>query len=184
MAFSLLVFDSCNLLHAAEVPGPRKFTIELELNTGNSFEATTTEVSGHVERGPDGTLRATDRVAVNMKALKTGMSLRDKHLGEKLDTEKNPIAVATNIRSVSDDEGEAVLTYRGLKKNVKFGYEIKGDSVEVEFPMTLSELKLEEISFMGVSVEDKAKVKLVLPVVATSRAAKTQRVLQRGNKKK
>jgi polyisoprenoid-binding protein YceI len=115
--------------------------------------------------------------------LKTGLSLRDKHMKEKfLQTDKYPNAVfeLTELKLPSTYSGgkakfegvtfEGLLTLHGVQKKIAgiATVEFNDDGIVVQpvFTVKMSEFGIEKPSFAGMSVEDPVKVSLNLNMVA------------------
>lgn len=123
-------------------------------------------------------------------SFKTGMDRRDEHLRGYLETEKHPTAklvfkdFAIPGKILADQKAEikeapfsATLILHGERKDitgkmdlVRSANEIKGES---RFTVVLSDYKIEQPSFAGVSVNQEIQVKVVFNGQLTPRAVKT-----------
>lgn len=123
-------------------------------------------------------------------SFKTGMDRRDEHLRGYLETEKHPtaklvfkdFAVPGKIMSeqnveTKDTPFSATLVLHGESKNIsgkmdlsRSANEVKGES---RFTVVLSDYKIEQPSFAGMSVNQEIQVKVVFNGQLTPRAMKT-----------
>lgn len=105
-----------------------------------------------------GSSYAAKELKVPLSSLKTGISLRDEHMREKLLEKEHPAIIVRDIVA-SDGKGTATLTVKGITQPIKFTYKDAGDgTAEATFPVNLPDYKIEGISFKGVGVEDEVQV--------------------------
>jgi polyisoprenoid-binding protein YceI len=147
-------------------------SVKCPMTIGGSFDAKTTALTGTVSAngGPslDGTL------AVDLRALDTGISLRNDHLREKyLEVDKGAgfdKAVLSDITlngfkaEAPDGKGSfsGSLTLHGVKKAVTGPVEVRkagaGLRVKASFPVNLPDYNIAEPRYLGVGVKDMVQV--------------------------
>jgi polyisoprenoid-binding protein YceI len=103
----------------------------------------------------------------SLQNLKTGMSLRDKHLKKYIDVEHWPNASMTLDESklkdaASGKELNGTLKLHGVEKSVKVKYTAKkaggGHHVDANFDVFLPDFKIEQPCYLGVCVDKTVKV--------------------------
>lgn len=138
-----------------------EMTIKVQLSPAGSFDAKSTQVEGFAQKTATGVTAS--NVKINMKALETGVSLRDKHLKEKLMTDK--FQFATLEKAVGkDDKGQAIINVKGIKQKVSGTYKIEGNTLKAEFKTKLSLFQIDKVRYMGVGVADEVTVLVTLPI--------------------
>ncbi|MGE0172478.1 MAG: YceI family protein [Oligoflexales bacterium] len=134
---------------------------KVTLFPAGSFEAKTSSVIGTLKKA--GTAYTGNEIKIPVETLKTGISLRDKHLGEKLEAKKFPYIIANNINATGD-KGKANIQISGVTKEVDFELKDLGNNTaQVIFTLNLPDFKIEGISYKGVGVEDKTEVTAIVP---------------------
>jgi len=137
--------------------------VDISLSPAGSFVAKTTSVTGFALA--KGNQVAAKDVHVNLKDLKTGISLRDSHTQKHLETEKYPEAVL--IKGLGKDgKGKAKIKLRGKEKVVEGTYALSADrkTLNADFPIVLSEFDINGVKYMGVGVKDQVMIHIHLPV--------------------
>lgn len=135
---------------------------EVKLSPAGGFTATTPDVTGEVTKEEDG-YKATN-VKVNLKNIKTGIELRDKHTQKHLETEKFP--EATLVTAIGKKEkGKAKIKFHGEEKEVEGTYKVLNDKfLQANFVIKLSDFAITGIRYMGVGVKDEVQVELIVPL--------------------
>lgn len=134
---------------------------DVRLSPAGDFVGKTADVSGEATIKGDSV--EADKIVVNLKNLKTGMSLRDKHAQEKyLETAKFPEAVLTKAVG-KNGKGTGLLKIRGIEKEVSGTYKIDGKFLKAEFPIKLSDFGITGVKYMGVGVDDEVKLRVSVP---------------------
>lgn len=135
---------------------------DVSLTPAGDFKAKTEDVEGFAILKGD-TVTA-ENIVVNLKNLKTGLALRDKHAREKY-LEVNKYPEITLVKAIGKGgKGKGRIKYRGVEKEVQGTYSIKENSLIANFPMKLSQFNISGIKYMGVGVDDEIKVNVVLPL--------------------
>ena len=143
----------------ADEPG---VSVDVRLSPAGTFKATTDEVKGVAVREGEG-VRA-ENIVVNLKNLRTGIELRDKHTKEKyLETEKFPEAVLIKANG-KNGKGKGLLRIRGIEKEIEGVYAVSGGHLSADFPVKLSDYGISGVKYMGVGVDDTIKLHVVVPV--------------------
>ena len=152
----ILVFVSQHVLAGA-------VAVDVTLSPAGSFKAETESVQGFAYKTATGI--AAENVIIDMKTLKTGVSLRDKHTKEHLLVEKFPQAKL--VKAVGKDgKGEAIVEIMGKKQRVKGTYTVVGNTMKAQFPIKLSDVDIKGIRYMGIGVKDDVVINVDLPIQA------------------
>lgn len=137
--------------------------VDVVLSPAGSFKAQTSKVSGTAYKTADGV--AAENVIIEASALETGVSLRDKHLKERLLADKFPqIKLLKAVGKNGQGKGE--MEIMGMKKLVTGTYKIDGDKLKAQFKMKLTDLEIKGVRYMGVGVKDEVTVSVDLPIKA------------------
>jgi polyisoprenoid-binding protein YceI len=147
------------------------------LTVGGSFEAKTSSVSGQLAVDPAEPSRLTGEIAVDLKTLDSGISLRNTHMRENyLEVGKGEgfeRAVLSEIVVKGDAATAtgatpftATLLVHGTRKPVSGQARIArtGTDVRVDasFPVHLPDFGIPEPRYLGVGVKDQVQVKVKL----------------------
>lgn len=135
--------------------------IDVKLSPAGSFKAVTKKIKGAVKKS--GAQVLAENVLVDLRSLSSGIGLRDKHLKERLQVDKYPVAKLIKAEG-SGGKGTATLQIRGQKKDVQGTYSMNGNELQAEFNMKMSDLGINDVRYMGVGAKDEVKVTIVLPV--------------------
>ncbi len=135
--------------------------IDVRLSPAGSFKAVTKKVKGAAK--VTGGQATADEVLVDLRALSTGIGLRDKHLKDRLLVDKHPIAKLVKAQG-QGGKGTATLEIKGQKQEVKGTYEVKGKNLHAEFKMKMSDLGINDVRYMGIGAKDEVTVSVVLPL--------------------
>lgn len=136
-------------------------TVDITLNPMGDFKAKTSEVTGQVQVTGD-EVKA-ENIIVNLKALKTGLELRDKHTQKYLETSKFPEAVLVSA-SGKGGKGKGKIKIRGIEKDVEGTYKLDGKLLNADFKINISDFGIKDINYMGVGVEDTVVIHVSVPV--------------------
>lgn len=135
---------------------------EVKLSPAGGFTAATAEVTGEVIQ-EEGGYKAKD-IKVNLKNIKTGIELRDKHTQKHLETDKFPEAILVTAIG-KKDKGKAKINFHGKEKIVEGTYKVVSDKfLQANFVIKLSDFNITGIRYMGVGVKDEVPVELVIPI--------------------
>lgn len=133
--------------------------VKVDLSPAGSFEIKSKSIKGKILR--KGKALMTSGISVKVKKLKTGLELRDNHLHKKL-------GKASKIEIISakaiGGKGNAKIKIRDVTKPITFEYSDKGNEVEINFSIKLSEFGITGINYAGVGVKDRVVVIASLPV--------------------
>jgi nitrogen regulatory protein PII len=136
-------------------------TVSVSLRPAGSFKATTSDVKGTATQKGD-TVEA-QNIIVNLKGLKTGITLRDEHTRKHLEVEKYPEAVLVSA-SGKGGKGEGLVKIRGVEKKVSGTYKIVGTNLVATFPIKFSEFNITGVKYMGIGVADDGTVDVTVPI--------------------
>ncbi len=133
----------------------------VKLSPAGSFHAITKSVKG--EASVQGGKVSANNVQVDLRTLSTGVDLRDKHLKDRLQVDKFPIAKLVTAEGQSG-KGTATLEIKGSKQNVSGTYAVEGKTLRAEFKMKMTDLGINDARYMGVGAKDEVTVTIELPV--------------------
>ena len=153
-SLALFCFTS---VFAAEVP----LKVKVSLYPVSSFEITADRVQGLGKKSAAS--YSASEIKVPVQSLKTGMSLRDRHLHEKLEAEKYKFITVANIRA-SGGKGTAKITIRNVSKDISYKYvEASAGKATASFKLSLKDFGFTDINYKGVGVEDEVEVTATIP---------------------
>jgi hypothetical protein len=139
--------------------------VQIHLSPAGGFVAQTSDIKGFVTvNGAGYTGR---NILVNLKHLKTGIELRDKHTQKHLETDKYPDAVLM-VAQGKGGKGKAKLRIHGKEIVVSGTYEVKGPKLLVKFPVHLADVNITGIKYMGVGVKDDVEIEILVPISKTT----------------
>ncbi len=132
------------------------------LNPAGDFVAKTEQVTGSAYKTAKGV--AAENIVVDLRNLKTGIELRDKHTKEHLEVGKYPTAKL--IKATGENgKGSADFEIRGTKVHSNGDYKIVGSNIEATFKIHLPDVKIANISYHGLGVEDDVTVTAIVPLL-------------------
>lgn len=135
--------------------------VDVQLTPAGSFEIKSSKVKGKVTK--EGGKLIAKKLRISVKSLKTGISLRDKHLHKRLDYKKHPkIEIVEAVGS--GGKGKGIIEVRGIKKPFSFTYKENGKSITAKFKLNLKDFKIPDLRYMSVGVEDEVKIIAVVPL--------------------
>lgn len=135
--------------------------VDVVLNPMGDFKAKTSDVKG--EAVVNGDSVSASNVVVNLKTLKTGVELRDKHTQKHLQTDKFPEAVLISATG-KGGKGTGKIKIRGVEKDIQGVYKVDGGFLKAKFKLNLPDFGIEDINYMGVGVEDEVTLNVSIPV--------------------
>jgi len=150
------------------------------MTVGGSFDAKTTALSGSVTPSASGSPKFDGSLAVDLRTLDTGISLRNEHLRENyLEVDKGPgFDTATlseiDLKGFSPDAPEGkgsfagLLTVHGVTKTVTGAVDVRrvgaGLRVTASFPVNLPDYSIRKPRYLGVGVKDIIQVEVAFSV--------------------
>lgn len=137
--------------------------VDVSLSPAGSFKGKTAEVKGFATQ--KGAEVSAKNIVVNLKSLKTGVELRDKHTLKHLDTDKYPEAVLISATG-KNGKGTGKIRIRGIEKDITGTYKIEGKELLAEFKLNLPDFKITGINYMGAGVEDEVVLHIAVPLKA------------------
>ncbi|MDG0816059.1 YceI family protein [Bdellovibrio svalbardensis] len=139
----------------------QQVTVDITLNPMGDFKAKTSDVKGEaVVKGDE---VSAQNIVVNMKTLKTGVELRDKHTQKHLETAKFPEAVLISATG-KGGKGKGKIKIRGIEKDVEGTYKVEGKVLKADFKLNIADFDMKDINYMGVGVEDEVVLHVAIPV--------------------
>lgn len=142
--------------------------VAVTLNPAGDFKAQTGTVTGFATATKEGV--AAENITVDTRTLKTGMSLRDQHLQKTLQSEKFPFVKLLKA-SGKDGKGTGTIEVKGIKTEVSGTYKIEGNLLAASFKMHMPDVKISDINYMGVGVEDDIMINVKVPIKAAAAVA-------------
>ncbi len=135
--------------------------VDVKLSPAGSFTGHTSDVKGVVKKA--GNRFVAQNIVVNLRSLKTKMSLRDKHTQDYLNTKEHPEAIL--VKAVGENgRGKGIIRIKGIEKNISGSFKVVGTDLHAEFPLKLSDFKIEGVNYMGVGVKDIINVRVKVPI--------------------
>lgn len=135
--------------------------VDVVLNPMGDFKAKTSEVSG--EAIVKGDTVSAENIVVNLKSLKTGVELRDKHTLKHLDVKKYPEAILVSATG-KGGKGTGKIKIRDIEKEIAGTYKVDGKTLKAKFKLKISDFGIGDINYMGVGVEDEITLMVSVPV--------------------
>jgi polyisoprenoid-binding protein YceI len=136
-------------------------SLDVVLNPMGDFKAKTSDVKGFATVKGDEV--SASNIIVNLKSLKTGVELRDKHTQKHLQTDKFPEAVLLSATG-KGGKGTGKIKIKGVEKDIAGTYKVEGKTLKAEFKLSLPDFDIKDINYMGVGVEDEVKLVVAVPV--------------------
>jgi polyisoprenoid-binding protein YceI len=149
------------LIFASQLAFAENVVVSVVLNPMGDFKAKTNDITGFAT--VKGTEISAENVVVKLTNLKTSIELRDKHVQKHLETTKYPDAVLVSAKG-KDGKGTGTIKIHGVEKPISGTYKIVGKNVEADFDLNLPDFNITDLSYMGVTVEDKVKLHVILPI--------------------
>lgn len=135
--------------------------VDIRLSPAGNFSAKTPAVTGFAKKV--GTKVVAENIVVDLKTLKTGIKLRDEHTLKYLDVQNHPTAILIKAEG-ENGKGTGVIKIRNIEKPIQGTFKMSGANLMAEFPILLSDFKIEGIRYMGVGVKDQVTIKVNVPV--------------------
>ncbi|MGZ3770136.1 MAG: YceI family protein [Bdellovibrio sp.] len=136
-------------------------TVDVVLNPMGDFKAKTADVKGEATvKGDEVTAK---NIVVNLKSLKTGLELRDKHTQKYLDTKTYPEAVLVSATG-KGGKGKGKIKIRGVEKDVDGTYNVEGKTLKADFKLSIADFGIKDINYMGVGVEEQVTIHVAVPI--------------------
>jgi polyisoprenoid-binding protein YceI len=147
-------------------------SVKCPMTIGGSFEVKTTSLAGTISTNGESALVGS--IAVDLRTLDTGISLRNDHLRDKyLEVDRGDgfdkaVLSGITLNGVNADapDGKGTfsgsLTLHGVKKMVSGAVEIRkegaGARVRASFPVNLPDYNIAEPRYLGVGVKNTVQV--------------------------
>lgn len=161
-------------------------TVVCPLTVGGGFEAKTQAINGEVAVAGEQAGAIKGSMAVDLRTLKTGISLRDRHMRDTYLEASKPEFEKAIIEDITIEKLDGKTTFNGTlvlhgeRRPVSGSATLErrdgGYTVQAEFPVRVSEYQITKPTYLGVGVQDEIKIKVALTVQsATTVASRTQR---------
>lgn len=135
--------------------------VDLKLRPAGSFKVKSSDVKGFAVQ--KGNMVEAKNIVVGLTKVKTGITLRDTHTKKHLEVEKYPEAILVSAQG-QGGKGKGILKIRNISKPISGNYKIQGSKLIAEFPIKLSDFNITGIKYMGIGVDDNAKVLVSVPI--------------------
>lgn len=158
------------------------------LTVGGGFEAKSQAVSGEVAVGRESVGPITGSLSVDLRTLKTGIGMRDRHMRDNyLEVDNGPDFETATIENIQIEKLDGKTTFSGIlmlhgeRRPVTGSATLErrdgGYTVQAEFPVRVSEHKINKPTYLGVGVRDEIRIKVALTVLpaTTTVASRLQR---------
>lgn len=156
------IFVLMTFVSSAALASAPDVQAKFNLFPAGHFTAETTKVVGQAVA--KGAKFLASNIVVDLTSLSTGISMRDKHLKEKLQTDKFPTATLVTGEG-ENGKGKGKITIRGITKDIEGSYKDLGDGfAQATFPLKITDFNLEQPKYLGVEVEDQFEVTVTVPV--------------------
>ncbi len=139
----------------------QKVTIKTQLSPMGAFDITGSSLSGYVS--PKENTFVGQDITLDLKNLKSGMELRDKHIQEYFETKKFPSARLLQVIG-KNSKFSGDLEVRNIKKRITGTYKIRKNKVEANFKVKMSDFSIKKAIYMGIGVEDEVEVVAEVPI--------------------
>lgn len=161
MKRSLVVISALGALLFSSWTWAGSAVVDVTLSPAGSFKAKTADIKGFVTKNGDEV--SAKNIVVNLKSLKTGIELRDKHTLKYLEVGKYPEAVLISAKG-KGGKGVGKIRIRGIEKDISGTYKINGNELQAEFKLNLAEFKITNINYMGAGVDDEVVLHVAVPI--------------------
>ena len=160
-------------------------SVRCPLTVGGSFEAKTTALGGDIVLDPQKQGELDGSLAVDLRTLQTGISLRDTHMRENyLEVQKGGYEHATLTRIRLDGVNTAaplgkvgfkgVLALHGQEREVAGTADIRkageGLRVHATFPVKVSDFDIASPTYLGVGVRNEVSVAVTFQAISKSQS--------------
>ncbi|MEY4616852.1 MAG: hypothetical protein RJB66_1812 [Pseudomonadota bacterium] len=154
-AILLVIWGASLSLDAAPVE------ISVKLSPAGSFVIKGESVEGSASVQGN-TVKATS-ISIPTQSLKTGINLRDKHMLERLESDKYP-TVTLLTGEGSAGQGKGTIKIKNIEKPISGTYSIEKDHISAQFKLNLSDFAIEKIRYLSVGVKDEVEVTVLVPI--------------------
>lgn len=134
--------------------------VQASLSPAGSFTAISNKLQGFAEKKGN-QLTATELI-VPVGSLSTDNDLRDEHLQKRLGGAKGQVVVKKI--TASDGQGHGTIVINGKEKEIPFTYSETPQGVKAKFTLLASHYGINDMSYMGVGVDDELVVEAWVPV--------------------
>lgn len=153
----LLLLSS--LLLSLNAFAENQITLNMKLSPTGSFKAISKKLKGKLEKTADGFKAET--ISVSIESFNTEIDLRNEHFWKHLNYTKTPKATLKNLLA-KNGKATADLEVNGVTKPVEITYKTEGSNVKANFTTDASLFLLPKASYLGVGVENKVEVEVVM----------------------
>jgi len=142
----------------------KKLEVYVDLWPAGDFIATSTKIRGKVFK--TGTKYTATNIRIPVVSIDTGIDLRNTHLRQRLGADKVPKAniLLTNA-SGENGKGTATFKVNDISQTVPITFEeLSPKFIKAKFKINFATFKIPSLKYMGVGVQDEAKVVVIIPL--------------------
>lgn len=141
-----------------------KVSIYVELFPAGDFVAVSREIKGKIYK--KGNKYFGEDIKVLVKSIDTGIELRNSHLQQRLGADKDSKASVVMVKGIGESgKGEATFLINGIEQTFPIAFkEISQKFLEATFEINFTKFKIPNLQYMGVGVQDTAKVVVTIPM--------------------
>ena len=165
--FYYAAFLLLSILGPTSLASEKGISVDVSLYPVGSFIVKSGVIEGHLIQIDNKDSFTGTELKVPVSSLKSGISLRDEHMLERMRHKNYPYVLVTDIKA-ENGKGRANVSIGGISSPVDFSYKkLSGTQkqayLEVSFPLDLTTYKIEDINYKGIGVEDEVSVKATVP---------------------
>ncbi len=141
-----------------------KLEIYVDLWPAGDFKAVSNKIKGQVHK--EGTKYWAKNVRIPVKSIDTGIELRNTHLQQRLNAEKDPNSSVVLVEASGEvGKGTATFMVNNITDTVPFTFEeISKNFIKAKFKINFATFKIPDLKYMGVGVQDIAQVEVIIPL--------------------
>lgn len=140
----------------------QKVNMKVTLSPMGGFVIEGASVTGQAIEQADGSI-VSRNIVLDLRNLKSGIELRDKHIQDYFETTKFPTAVLTKAIA-RDNKFSGELKIRNITKKIEGTYEKEGNNGKAVFTVKMSDFQIKKAIYMGVGAEDEIEVTVEGPI--------------------
>jgi len=156
----LLILLSSNLYGEPS----KKLEVYVDLWPAGDFIATSTRIRGKVFK--TGTKYSAKNIRIPVNSIETGIDLRNTHLQQRLKADKVPKTNIVLVEATGENgKGTATFKVNDILQTVPITFEeLSPKFIKAKFKINFATFKIPSLKYMGVGVQDEAKVVIILPL--------------------
>ena len=142
----------------------KRLQVYVDLWPAGDFIATSYKIRGKVHK--KGTKYSAKNIRIPVISIDTGIDLRNTHLRQRLKADKNPKANIVLVEATGENgKGMATFLVNNILQVVPFSFEeIPPKFIKAKFKINFVKFKIPNLKYLGVGVQDTAKVIVIIPL--------------------